>query len=41
MYPDEPCTNHPNGMWEWDGYGWICVECVLKRYNDSTQMLGD
>jgi hypothetical protein len=29
-YPEKPCVNHPSRMWEWDGYGWICVGCILQ-----------
>jgi hypothetical protein len=28
-YPEKECENHPSQMWEWDGYVWICVSCVL------------
>lgn len=29
-YPETICLFHPNRMWEWDGYGWICAGCVLE-----------
>lgn len=29
-YPEENCSVHPNRMWEWDGYGWICVSCIVQ-----------
>ena len=28
-YPEKPCNKHPRRMWEWDGYGWVCIDCVL------------
>lgn len=30
-YPEENCEYHPEEMWEWDGYCWICVKCILAR----------
>lgn len=29
-YPAKSCPNHPSRIWEWDGYGWICVGCVVE-----------
>lgn len=29
-YPAENCHLHPNRMWEWDGYCWICVDCIVQ-----------
>lgn len=29
-YPKEPCKDHPKRMWEWDGYGWICIDCIFE-----------
>lgn len=28
-YPTVNCPIHPNCLWEWDGYGWICSGCVI------------
>lgn len=28
-YPKQDCPHHPNCLWEWDGYGWVCSGCVI------------
>ena len=28
-YPEKPCPHHPKRLWEWDGYDWICIDCIL------------
>ncbi len=28
-YPANPCEEHPDCMWTWDGFCWICVDCIL------------
>jgi hypothetical protein len=32
-YPESKCPSHPDLMWEWDGYGWICSGCVVGAYS--------
>lgn len=29
-YPTKPCPNHSDRTWEWDGYNWVCVSCVVE-----------
>lgn len=30
-YPETNCEKHPTRMWEWDGYCWVCPDCVLDK----------
>jgi len=30
-YPETNCEKHPDCLWEWDGYCWICIDCILNR----------
>jgi hypothetical protein len=34
-YPKENCKKHPEEMWSWDGYCWICVECILEKSEEN------
>ena len=27
-YPKTDCPHHPDSLWEWDGFGWICSPCA-------------
>ena len=40
-YPEAGCTIHPDRLMEWDGYCYVCIECITEHPKVESQSITD